>query len=60
MDEVIRALVELLAHHDTFCALGAAGRPCGHPATSDTRSTAVLRARALVEAAMQPARSDRS
>jgi hypothetical protein len=51
MDEVLNALIELLAHHDAHCRLRVGHKPCGHPDTSDSRALAVLRARAIVAAA---------
>ena len=51
MDEVLHALIELLAHHDAYCGLKARNKPCGHAQTSDSRALAVVRARAIVEAA---------
>ena len=51
MDEVLNALIELLAHHDANCRLKVGNRPCGHPETTDSRALAVLRARAIVAAA---------
>ena len=51
MDEVLHALIELLAHHDANCRLNVGNKPCGHPDTTDSRALAVLRARAIVAAA---------
>ena len=51
MDELLRALVELLAHHDAYCRLKTGSQPCGHPATTDIRALAVVRARAAIAAA---------
>jgi hypothetical protein len=51
MDEVLHALIELLAHHDANCRLKLGNKPCGHPDTTDSRALAVLRARAVVAAA---------
>jgi hypothetical protein len=53
MDErdVLRVLVELLVHHDAYCKLKTSSHPCGHPATTDVRALAVVRARAAIAAA---------
>ena len=51
MDEVLHALIELLAHHDAHCRLKMGNKPCGHPDTTDSRALVVLRARAIVAAA---------
>jgi len=53
VDELLRALVELLAHHDAYCRLKTGSQPCGHPNTTDIRAIAVVRARAAVAAAEQ-------
>jgi hypothetical protein len=50
VDELLRALVELLAHHDAFCSLRTGTQPCGHPDTDDLRALAVVRARVIVAA----------
>ena len=51
MDEVLNALIELLAHHDLHCRLKVGNKPCGHAGTTDSRALAVLRARAIIAAA---------
>ena len=55
-DEILRLLVELLRHHDTYCSLKPDGRTCGHPDTTDVRALAVVRARAELAAAARPTR----
>jgi hypothetical protein len=49
-DDILRVLVELLKHHDSYCLLKASGQPCGHPNTTDVRALAVVRARAAIAA----------
>jgi hypothetical protein len=50
VDELLRALIELLAHHDAYCRLKTGAQPCGHASTTDVRALAVVRARAVVAA----------
>ena len=55
-DEFLRVLVDLLRHHDAYCSLKTDGKTCGHPATTDVRALAVVRARAELAAVARQTR----